>query len=72
MSKTIGVFDFSFDETGPNEVHFVLRGISRFEQNLVDSEIDAFVAELKADLDAVGKKAKAALHRRGKPSLFEA
>ena len=79
MSNTIGRFDFEIDKMGkgdgslplPPQVRFTIdhhgqsrSGMPTISETLTSAaEIDRYVTEAKADLDAVAKRAKAALLR---------
>ena len=74
MGKTVGRFDYDLitDETVliTPLVKIVLKGLSRngdgmiaVTPQLTELEIDANVELLKADLDAVAKRAKSAIRR---------
>jgi hypothetical protein len=78
MAKTIGIFRYDIVKMkktdvipGSSFVHICLQRWSRDEsdvpiltpQLMTDGEIDGYVNALKADLDSVGRRAKAALAR---------
>lgn len=77
MGKTIGTFDYTIEKMKPDDrpfnpvVHICLQNWSPGSGNvprvspelMTEGEIDEQVNALKADLDNVGRKAKAALVR---------
>ena len=61
MARTIGKFDFDDSAQG---VRFTSASLGLSAGCLSDSEIDASLEMLKADLDGVARRMKAALGRR--------
>lgn len=68
MAKTGGVFDFDIDIHGARVV-VAREPISN--ACLSDGEIDAQIKLLKADLDAVATRMKAAVRKQTTKSLFD-
>jgi hypothetical protein len=67
MSKTVKVFDFDEDASG---VSFVVVRQPIASSALSAAEVDIELAQLKADLDAVARRMKAALVKRASRPLF--
>ena len=61
MARTIGKFDFDDSTHG---VRFTSASLGLSAGCLSDGEIDAYLAILKDDLDAVAERMKAALSKR--------